>query len=168
LEGTGDYVPFDLFSKLNTDTVDKLSTIQRVAILFLISFVIILINWLISTSTISNFYGDILPHNQTYTELAFDNVNNLPSSVSATNQVNFSFMIHNVEGKTIDYPYIITVQNGNNSQVLKQGTVSLASNAQVSIAEDLSIHNLSQRQEVIVSLPTKQQAIDLWLKGSES
>jgi hypothetical protein len=123
-----------------------------------------------SNGKIADFWRAIQPSAtaQGYTELAFNNVNNLPMVVPNNHQVDFSFMLHNVEGKTVAYPYIITIQTDGNTQVVKQGMVTLTANARTSITEKISVQSLIQRQKVLITLPTKQQSIDFWLKGSKS
>ena len=159
-------MPFSLPKNLNPRKIDNLSSLQRVVYLSLVILFILLTSWLVNTSKISAFYNAILPHNQTYTELAFNNVNNLPSTVSSNNQVKFSFMIHNVEGKAVSYPYAITLEKGNEYKTLESGKVTLDSNGAVNIPENLSIQNTSQRQEVVITLTSLKQSIDFWLKGS--
>jgi hypothetical protein len=123
-----------------------------------------------SNGKIADFWRAIQPSAaaQSYTELAFNNVNNLPTVVPNNNQLGFSFMLHNVEGKTVSYPYIIAIQTDGNTQVVKQGIITLTANARASITEKISIQSSSQRQKVLITLPTKQQSIDFWLKGSKS
>ena len=159
-------MPFNLFSTLNTRKIDSLNSLQRVASLFLVILFIVLISWLVNTSKISAFYNAILPHNQTFTELAFNDVNSLPSTISSSNQVKFSFMIHNVGGKTVSYPFVITLENGNEYKTLESGKVILDSNGIVNIPENLSVQSTSQRQEVVITLTSLKQSIDFWLKGS--
>lgn len=155
-------MPFSLFSKLNT-RIDNFNSLQRVLSLLVIILFIVLVNWLIDTTP--DFYNATLPRNQAYTELAFDNVNDLPSKISSGNQVKFAFMIHNVEGKTISYPYAITLESGNVNKTLKTGTTILASNNAVSISENLSIQSSNQRQEVVITLINLKQSIGLWLEA---
>lgn len=166
MEGTGDDVPFSIPKNLNLRKIDNLSSFQRVISLTLLILFIVLINWLVGTSKISSFYNAILPHNQTFTELAFNNVDSLPSTIPSDNQVNFSFMIHNVEGKAVSYPFVITLENGNVYKTLDSGKVTLKSNGAVNIPENLSIQGTSQRQEVVITLSNLKQSIDFWLKGS--
>ena len=158
-------MPFSLPKNLNPRKIDNFSSLQRVVSLSLVILFIVLISWLVNTSKISAFYNAILPHNQAYTELAFNNVNHLLSTIPSNNQVKFSFMIHNVEEKTVSYPFVITLENGNVYKIIESGRVTLGSNGVVNIPENPSIQSTSQRQEVVITLTSLKQSIDFWLKG---
>jgi hypothetical protein len=160
-------MPFNIFLNL-IDRADRLSSIKRTISVLVILSAITFISWGFNTHTFDRFYNAVQPHNQTYTELAFNNVNKLPSTIPNNNQVKFSFMIHNVEGKTVSYPFVITLEKGNTYKVLKIGTVTLTPNNAVSIPENLSIQETSQRQEVEITLTSLKQSIDFWLTGSKS
>jgi hypothetical protein len=159
-------VPFSLPKNLNPRKIDDLSSLQRVASLFVVIAFIVLISWLVNTSKISSFYNAILPHNQTYTELAFNNVNNLPSTIPTDNQISFSFWVHNEEGQTYTYPYTITIESGNKTTSIKNGTFTLKSNTQRSIQETITIPSSSSSQQVSINLTSLKQSIDFWLKGN--
>lgn len=112
-------MPFNLFLNF-VDRADQLSYIQRTISVLVILFVITFISWGFSTHDFDRFYNAVQPHNQTYTELAFNNLNNLPSTIPANNQIAFSFWVHNVEGQTYTYPYTVTIESGNNITILKK------------------------------------------------
>jgi len=125
------------------------------------------VNWLVATNKFSNFYNAILPHDQTYTELAFNNVYNLPNTIPSNDNISFSFWIHNVEGHEYFYPYTISLISGGKTTILEKGSFSLLRNAQKSINENLSIPHSTNRQQVAVTLTNLHQSIDFWLKGTK-
>jgi len=168
LEGSGDNVPFSLPKNLNPRKIDNLSSFQRVASLLLIILFVVLISWLVRTHKITNFYNAILPHNQTYTELAFKNIYNLPSTIPSNDKISFAFWVHNVEGRTYTYPYTVTLKTGSKTTILTKSTLTLLSNAQASISEKLTVPSSSSRQQVDVTLTNLHQSIDFWLKGNKS
>jgi len=75
-------------------------------------------------------------------------------------------MIHNVEGKTVSYPFVINLEEGNEYRTLESGRITLDSNGVVNIPENLSIQSTSQRQEVVITLTSLKQSIDFWIEGS--
>ncbi len=158
-------MPFNLFLNLN-DRADKLSSIQRTISLLVILSVITFISWGFSSHGFDRFYTAIQPHNQTYTELAFNNVNKLPSTIPADNQIPFSFWVHNVEGRTYTYPYTVTIESGNKATTVKKGSFTLSSNGQKSIDEIIAVPSSSNRQQVDVNLTSLNQSIDFWLQGN--
>lgn len=166
MEGTGDDVLFNLPKNLNFRRIDNFSSVQRVISLSLIIVFIVLINWLVGTHKIANFYNAILPHNQAFTELAFNNVYNLPSTIPANNQIYFSFWVHNVEGRTYTYPYTVSLKTGSKTTILTNSSLTLLSNARTSISEHVTVPNSSSRLQVEVTLTSLRQSIDFWLQGS--
>lgn len=141
-------MPFNLSKNLNLRRIDNLNSIQRAASLSLVTLFIVLISWPVGTHKIANFYNAILPHNQTFTELAFNNVYNLPTTIPANNQISFSFWVHNVEGRNLVYPYTIIIKSGNTSTVIKKGEFYLADNHQASIKENVTLPSTSNNNSV--------------------
>lgn len=158
-------MPFVLLKPVISWLSETFRLFSRAILTLVVTFAFAGVWGLCSSGKVSAFWSDIQPRSQNYTELAFDNVNNLPTSVSVSGQVAFSFMIHNVEGKAMSYPYVISVQTIGNTQVIKYGTISLSANAYAYIPESISVSSSIQRQEIQITLPTKQQSIGLWLKG---
>lgn len=158
-------MPFNLFFNL-VGRADKLSSVQRAVSILVILSAISFISWGFSTHNFNRFYNAILPHNQTYTELAFNNINKLPGTVPIDHRISFSFWVHNDEGRTYTYPYTITIESGNTATTIKKGSFTLSSNGQKSIDESIAVPSSSNRQQVDVNLTSLNQSIDFWLQGN--
>jgi LysM repeat protein len=140
-------MPFNLFLNL-IDRADKLSSIKRTISVLVILSAITFISLGFNTHTFDRFYNAVQPHNQTYTELAFINPNNLPTVIPANNIITFTFWVHNVEGKTLVYPYTIIIKSGSTSTVIKKGEFYLGDNHQTSIKENVTVPSTSSDNTV--------------------
>ncbi len=136
-------MPFNLPKNLDPRKIENLSPLQRVSSLFVAIVIIFSVSWLVNTGYAAAFYNAIQPHNQKFTELAFNNVYNLPTIVPTNNQISFSFWVHNVEGRNLVYPYAIIIKSGNTSTVVKKGKFYLADNHQTSIKENVTVPSTS-------------------------
>jgi len=158
LEGIGDYVPFSIPKNLNPRKIDNLSSFQRAISLLALIAIIFLVSWLVNTGKASAFYNAIQSHNQKFTELAFNNVYNLPTTIPSNGQISFSFWVHNVEGRNLVYPYTIIIKSGNTSTVIKKGDFYLGNNHQTSIKESVTVPSTSS--DNTVSTPAASLAKD--------
>ncbi len=140
-------MPFNIFLNL-IDRADKLSSIKRTISVLVILSAITFIQWGFSTHDFDRFYNAIQPHNQSYTELAFNNPNNLPTVIPANHIITFTFWVHNVEGRSLVYPYTIIIKSGNTSTVIKKGEFYLGDNHQASIKENVTVPSTSSDNTV--------------------
>jgi hypothetical protein len=159
-------MPFNLLKNLNKKHSEYSRVLQRgllvVVVLLAVSFVSL--EW--GNGRLLSFWSDIQTKNQPYTELAFDNIANLPYYIPYDGQISFSFMVHNVEGNKLSYPYVISIKNGSTTTLLKQGSVSLANNNRTSVNENLVVSRSTSKQEVAVTLPNQKESIDFWVIGT--
>jgi hypothetical protein len=65
----------------------------------------------------------LVPIKETFTELYFANHLNLPKQLIIGNNVTFSFVIHNLEGQDMAYPYNIYIKDELNTYPIEQSTV---------------------------------------------
>ncbi len=54
----------------------------------------------------------LVPQEEHLTELYFNNHLSLPKLSRAGNKISFSFTIHNLEGKEMEYPYSVYIKSG--------------------------------------------------------
>ena len=104
---------------------------------------------------------------ETFTELYFENHTSLPSQPKEGESQSFSFTIHNLEYKTMVYPYSVTVVASGQARLLDEGKVTLNQNGFKTIKESVVLDDLIGRDEVIVNLVNKKQQIDFWVGGAE-
>jgi hypothetical protein len=103
------------------------------------------------------------PQPERYTELFFDQPQQLPS-VWPAKPVAFAFHLHNVEGRTTTYNFVVleTTAAGTQSMV-KSGQLTLASNGAQDVPVQLAVPVAKTRTEVTVVLPDQQQQIHFWI-----
>jgi hypothetical protein len=105
---------------------------------------------------------------ETFTELYFENHNNLPRSIEYYKDYDFKFTIHNLEYKTMNYSYEVYIKcvnigcNGE-KQIIDEGNVTLKQNEFKTINESYNIIFPTGRVEVIINLINKKQQIDFWI-----
>ena len=108
----------------------------------------------------------LLPRDERLTELYLNNIEKLPSAINAGQTVTFSFTIRNLEGTTVEYPYVVFMQqNGVTVATIDQSSVSLLDGEIKTIGQSYTfettpettvtvfIHLLDQNQTLHFILP---------------
>ncbi len=109
---------------------------------------------------------ELIPEPEPYTEIYFENHTKLPIVLSNSPQ-SFSFTIHNVEYKNMNYKYEVYIKTGNNILVLDKKVNSIKTNMSKTINETFKISTSSATDsEVIVNLINKNEQIDFWVRKS--
>ena len=104
---------------------------------------------------------------ESYTELYFENYDMLPSEIEGIRVYPFSFAIHNLEGKTMNYPYEVTVTVDGQKQFIDRSTVTLTKNETKVIDEQFSVSQQITAGKVEVILTQKHQSIDFLTQGAK-
>lgn len=100
---------------------------------------------------------------ETFTELYFENHVNLPKDIKRFEQYKFTFTIHNLENKDIDYPYIVYLQRGAEKTIIYKDRVYVKNNEFKSIKKTVGpLKNL--RSKIVVELVDKNQNISFWME----
>ena len=99
-----------------------------------------------------------------FTELYFEDHLNLTRAAVLKEPQTFSFTIHNLEYKTMEYPYEIYVQDiaGSRSGIITN-SVTLRHDQQKTITESFEILEPIKRAKVVVNLTNKNQEIHYWI-----
>jgi LysM repeat protein len=121
---------------------------RALALLIIAPIIAVCMTWVSTPGNVSNLWQNLQVKNQTYTELAFNNPNNLPAVIPANNIITFTFWVHNVEGRALVYPYTIIIKSGNTSTVIKKGEFYLGDNHQISIKENVTVPSTSRNNTV--------------------
>jgi hypothetical protein len=101
------------------------------------------------------------PKKETYTELYFNNPENLPKYVVTGGKMQFSFTIHNVEGTQVTYPYTINFVESNGQKIaISKKTVTLADGASKVFTVTVSTIKANENGHMIVTLTNLNQSID--------
>jgi hypothetical protein len=107
------------------------------------------------------------PKKETYTELYFNNPENLPKSIVTGEKMRFSFTIHNVEGTQVTYPYTINFVESNGHTVpISKKTITLADGASQVIAVSVSTISSNEKGHMVVTLTNLNQSIDFILPNN--
>lgn len=106
---------------------------------------------------------NIIPKPETFTELYFEDHENLPIEVLPQQSYVFSFTIHNVEYRNMTYPYQTYLLTNNKKTLLQEGNVSLGQNQRKTIQVQISSESAFPKSQIIVDLPKKKQSIDFWV-----
>lgn len=97
----------------------------------------------------------VMPADEPLTELYFNDIESLPQS--ATRSLEFSFTIHNLEGKDMIYPYAVLAEFPDGRvTVLDRNTIPIAQGDAVRIPETLRL-KASGKVRIIVELPDTQR-----------
>lgn len=101
---------------------------------------------------------------ETFTELYFEDHINLPKTITRWQQYTFSFTIHNLENRDMEYPYIVYLQRDLQKIIIYQGSVYVKNNEFKSIENTIGpLKNL--RSKIVVELVDKNQIIDFWMES---
>lgn len=100
---------------------------------------------------------------ETFTELYFENHINLPKQVIRWQEYPFTFTIHNLEYKDMDYPYTVYLERDGVKTTLSTGSASLKHDEYRTISEFAGPFK-QLRTKVVVELSANRQSIAFWLE----
>jgi hypothetical protein len=100
---------------------------------------------------------------EAFTELYFEDHNDLPKTIERYKEYSFSFTIHNLEHKDVEYSYIVYLQRDSGRTILDSGRFSLQNDEYKSQREDFGpLENT--RTQIVVEITNKNQQIDFWME----
>ena len=106
----------------------------------------------------------LIPQPERLTELYFNNNASLPSSMTDSQEINFEFVIHNLETADYRYAYVVSVNVHGTKHIVDSRNV-LVKNGQYYVkAEKFKFKDKADTQEIVVELLNKQQSIDFWMR----
>jgi stress response protein SCP2 len=98
---------------------------------------------------------------QSFTELYFEDYSQLPKKVSSNGELDFTFFIHNKEGKTTTYPYYVYFESIRGKKVgLASGSAQLSDEESKSIKVNYIFPDSNQTGRIVVELTNLNQKID--------
>ncbi len=101
------------------------------------------------------------PEPESFTELYFNDHQNLPKY--SQDSYNFSFTIHNLENKDINYKYQVLVDD----KIALFNTIEIKDKENITIPVSIKIDKDFKKAKIQVLLPEKQQEIHFWVKYNE-
>lgn len=145
----------------------KLKKISRYYLLIVIVFIALGVFLLSTIPSVRTSWAEATTvQPETFTELFFENHLNLPSVIKPNQPYYFEFTIHNMENKTMTYPYEVYLQYGSLKMPISHNTVTLKDNDYETIQEGFSINDPIFKSEIVVNLTNKNQQIDFWIQST--
>jgi len=100
---------------------------------------------------------------ETFTELYFEDHTNLPKDTVLYEEKKFKFTVHNLEYKTMAYPYEVYIDFAGEKQMIDEGSVTLKQDQFKTIEENYTLTYPTQRVKIVVNLINKNQQITFWI-----
>jgi hypothetical protein len=102
----------------------------------------------------------LIPANEHFTELYFENHLNLPKYIVPNRKMNFSFTIHNLEGhKTVYHYTVYAVSSDGKTNTISASVVTLLNGESKTFPQTYTFNTLEPSGEIYVALPQKNQEI---------
>jgi uncharacterized membrane protein len=102
---------------------------------------------------------------ESFTELYFEDHQELPSTIELGETYTFQFSIHNLEQDSVDYPYNIYMEIDGIDQTLNEDSIILSNNQTATITETFTITNNFDTAKIIVE--SNDQEIYFWVELEE-
>ena len=111
---------------------------------------------------------EVVPQLEPLTELYFNSYLDFPKQVTKGQSITFSFTVHNLEGKTMTYPYDVYLQPRNHSIhiPIEHNTLTLQDTESRSINESYTFKTKSTQVVVYVELPSIGEKIHFALPST--
>lgn len=104
---------------------------------------------------------NLVPKEEHYTELYFEDPTHLPSKVATGDKVSFSFTVHSMEGKNTERLYIVYFASDDGyNDMIDNGMLSLGDGEYKTLSESYTFARKVNAGRVVVELPTLNQKID--------
>jgi uncharacterized membrane protein len=114
----------------------------------------------------------LLPQPEPFTELYIYDFGTLreafPTTVEKGTTISFSFVIHNLEGRAMTYPYTIDVLDDSQStSTISRGSVVLLNNASTTISTHYTFKRSHTQAEMFITLPDLNQSLHFFVPNKE-
>lgn len=126
----------------------------------------------------SDLYGELnrlklIPQPEPFTELYLNDYSSLSSSLPTKivygQKISFSFIIHNVEGRVMSYPYKVYIVNDDTSTTtIDSKTVTLAANASTSIPESYMFSASHKQATIFIDLKNPPQSLHFFVPSKSN
>ena len=102
---------------------------------------------------------DLIPKDEHFTELYFENHTSLPHAIFQGETISFAFTIHNLEGATTTYPYSVYFYDGTSTIPIDQSTTTIPDNGTSTESETYTFKTSPMWQEIFIELIGRDQFI---------
>lgn len=109
----------------------------------------------------------LIPRPERFTELYFENHTNLPKTKVKNETIFFSFTVHNLEGKDMQYPYVVYFKNNYGTTTVEKSGAFVKDNEYKTITESYTFKSNSPQETLYVELTDKHQELHFALSGAD-
>jgi hypothetical protein len=109
----------------------------------------------------------LIPEKETFTELYFDNHLSLPKTFIAGHPEIFSFVIHNLEGRAMDYPYLVFIKTDKGRKKIEDYSVHINDGESRTVYISFMPEETVNSGSVVVSLEGLKQDIHFLIGKSK-
>jgi hypothetical protein len=100
---------------------------------------------------------------EAFTELYFEDHLSLPGKIVPGKENIFSFTVHNLENRDMQYSYEVYLDQSGAKQAVDSGSFLIKNNEYKTVIEKFKILLPASRIKVVVDLKNKNQQIDFWM-----
>ncbi|MEK7643586.1 MAG: DUF1616 domain-containing protein [Patescibacteria group bacterium] len=109
----------------------------------------------------------LLPQEESFTELFLNNHLDLPKQVEKGQTVQFSFTIHNLEGKTMTYPYVVYLKTDGGYRIpIARDSVTLSNKQVRTVGESYTFKNSNQKVTIFIEFLGRGQNLHFRLPST--
>ena len=105
------------------------------------------------------------PEKESFTEIYFEDHENLPKYASSNNEYSFKFTINNLENQDFKYRYKISVFE-DEEEIKEENNVLIKNGESKTLEKSIKAH-IEDKAKIQVTLVNKDQEIHFWIKSSK-
>lgn len=107
----------------------------------------------------------LIPQEERFTELYLNDYLTFPKEIVKGQKVTFSFTVHNLEGKTVTYPYVAYLKTEDGYRIsIARGSVTLADKESRIVTESYTFKSALKTEKVTVFIELPDQGQSLHFK----
>ncbi len=108
----------------------------------------------------------LIPKPERFTELYFENHTDIPKEMAKGKTILFSFTIHNLEGKDMEYPYAVYFKNNYGTTTVEKNIALVKDNEYKTITESYTFKSMSKGETLYVELTDQHQELHFALSSA--
>lgn len=109
----------------------------------------------------------LIPVPERFTELYFENSGNLPGVIITGQPIFFAFTVHNLEGRTMNYDYMVYFESAKGDRVvLDSNAATIADGQSKTFFESHAFYWPLESGKIVVDLYRQNQQIDFMLNAN--
>ena len=155
---------------MNKGKKKKISKLKKIGVPLLIIFIIIVVILLfIFIKPLNHMIKPaISAESEDLTEIYFEDHLSLPDKITLDQEYTFSFTIHNLENKEMEYFYEIYIEANEENNIIEKGSIYIKNNEYKTKTIDFKIIDPINRAKVVVRVNNKDLQISFWIIGENT